>query len=258
MKVLNKFWPPLVPMVVLIAAFELAVRTEFLPGYIMASPSETFRTLVYDYDLYLHAALRTGACAVVGLALSLISGLAFAILFSFFDFARRAVFPYATFFQTVPIIAIAPILVIWFGYGAPTVVASSFIVSFFPVLASSLVGLRSTDPALIDLFRLYQASRWQVLFKLNLPFALPFIFSGLRIAAGLSVIGAIVGEFVTGGGLGAVVDAARSQQRLDQVFAAVLVSTALGLLILAVVNFSGQVLMRRWHASENETSLGDK
>jgi NitT/TauT family transport system permease protein len=164
-------------------------------------------------------------------------------------FLKRAVYPYAIFFQTVPIIAIAPLLVIWFGFGRPTVVASAFIVSIFPIVASTLLGLESTDPALVDLFRLYSAGPVARMTKLRVPFALPQMFSGLRIASGLSVIGAIVGEFIAGGGLGAIVDAARTQQRIDKVFAAVLISAVLGLVMIAVINSIGWLSLKNWHAS---------
>src|SRR5262249_40925223 len=159
-------------------------------------------------------------------------------------------YPYAVFFQTVPVIAIAPLLVIWFGYGLPTVVASSFICGIFPVIASTLVGLQSTDPALLDLFRLYRATRTEALRKLKLPFALPAILTGARISAGLSVIGAIVGEFIGGGGLGGIVDEARTQQRVDRVFAAVLLASLLGLVFFGAIHGLSHFLLRKWHASE--------
>jgi NitT/TauT family transport system permease protein len=202
-----------------------------------------------DAGEFLHAFLETSASAVLGLMLSFTIGTLLAVLLSVSVFLRRAIYPYAIFFQTVPIIAIAPLLVIWFGFGQPTVIASAFIVSIFPVIASTLLGLQSTDPAFDDLFRLYSASRLDHLLKLRIPFALPHVFSGLRIASGLAVIGAIVGEFIGGGGLGAVVDAARTQQRVDKVFAAVLISSALGLLLVALVNFLSWLALRRWHAS---------
>ena len=147
---------------------------------------------------------------------------------------QRAFYPYAIFFQIVPIVAIAPLLVIWFGYGARAVVAAAFIVSVFPVIANTLAGLLSVDPALRDLFRLYGASRAATLWKLQLPWALPYVLTGLRIAAGLAVIGAIVGEFVGGGGLGVVVLEAMRQQRTDLVFAAVGYASLLGLALFGV------------------------
>jgi NitT/TauT family transport system permease protein len=142
--------------------------------------------------------------------------------------------------------------VIWFGYGLRAVVAAAFIVSVFPVIANTLAGLQSVDPALRDLFRLYGASGWARLTKLSLPWALPNILTGLRIAAGLAVIGAIVGEFVGGGGLGVVVLEAMRQQRTDLVFAAVLHAAALGLGLFAAVSFASRTTLRRWHAQERD------
>jgi NitT/TauT family transport system permease protein len=145
-------------------------------------------------------------------------------------------------------------LVIWFGFGQPTVIASAAIVSVFPIIASTLLGLKSTEPALLDLFKLYAASNRQTLWMLKIPFALPQIFSGLRIASGLAVVGAIVGEFIGGGGLGSVVDAARTQQRVDRVFAAVLISSLLGIVLVAAVNIISSLSLGSWHSSERKTS----
>ena len=166
---------------------------------------------------------------------------------------ERAFYPYAIFFQIVPIVAIAPLLVIWFGYGMRAVVAAAFIVSVFPVIANALAGLLSVDPALRDLFRLYGASGFARLVKLSLPWALPSVLVGLRIAAGLAVIGAIVGEFVGGGGLGVVVLGALRQQRTELVFAAVLHAAALGLALFAAVSLASRLSLRRWHATEKES-----
>jgi NitT/TauT family transport system permease protein len=163
--------------------------------------------------------------------------------------ARRALYPYAIFLQTVPIIAIAPLLVIWLGYDRAAA-ASAFIVSVFPVIVNTLSGLLSTDPALRDLFRLYGAGRLMTLMKLRLPYALPSILSGLRIAAGLAVVGAIVGEFITGAGIGGDIIVARQQQRVDKVFADLLLSALLGLALFFLINLASRLTLRHWHASE--------
>jgi NitT/TauT family transport system permease protein len=245
--------PPLLPLLLWIIGMEFLVSTGVVRAFLIPPPSAVIRSMIDDrYELWL-AFLETSSAALLGLFLSFVVGALVAIGLSFSDFLRRAVYPYAIFFQTVPIIAIAPLLVIWFGFGRPTVIASSFIVSVFPIVASTLLGLQSTDPVLVDLFRLYSASRFDGLIRLKLPFALPNIFSGLRIASGLAVIGAIVGEFIAGGGLGALVDAARTQQRIDKVFAAVLVSAALGLAIVAVVNVVSWIALRHWHASAQKS-----
>ena len=131
-----------------------------------------------------------------------------------------------------------------------TVIASAFVVSIFPVIANTLTGILSTDPALRDLFRLYDASTFDTLIKLRFPSALPQILTGLRISSGLAVIGAIVGEFIGGDGIGSVIDVARTQQRVDKVFAAVLMASLLGLALFGIINLVSYLTLRRWHASE--------
>jgi len=196
------------------------------------------------------ALLATSLGALTGFAMSAVTGIAVAVLLSSSRAIERAFYPYAVFFQTVPLIAIAPLLVIWFGYGLQTVIASAFVASVFPVIANTLTGILSTDPALRDLFKLYGATPLVTLFKLRLPAALPQVFTGLRVSAGLAVIGAIVGEFIGGGGLGSVVDIARTQQRIDKVFAAVLLASILGLALFGLINWISHLALRRWHASE--------
>lgn len=248
----SRAWPPLLPLVLTIFLLEFLSRSGVIPQYLLPRPGEVFSSLIDDRVELLEGFQSTALASIIGLLMSFTVGSAFAILLSLSPFLKRAIYPYAIFFQTVPIIAIAPLLVIWFGFGRPTVIASAFIVSVFPVIASTLLGLQSTEPALVDLFRLYSASGRALLLKLRIPFALPHIFSGLRVASGLSVIGAIVGEFIGGGGLGAVVDAARTQQRIDKVFAAVLLSALLGLLMVAVINLIATLSLRSWHASARE------
>ncbi len=250
---ISKFLLPLIPLLLTIITLEAVRRFQIVPPYLLPSPFEVFAALRDDRAELSEAFLATAASSLIALSCSFLVGTGLAILLSLSTLLKRAIYPYAVFFQTVPIIAIAPLMVIWFGFGRPTVIASAFIVSVFPIIASTLLGLESTDPSLVDLFRLYSASAWVRLWKLRLPFALPQIFSGLRIAAGLSVIGAIVGEFIAGGGLGAVVDSARTQQRIDVVFAAVLISAVLGLLIVAALNLLSRISLRHWHASVRES-----
>ncbi|HEY1233011.1 MAG TPA: ABC transporter permease [Candidatus Binatia bacterium] len=249
---ISSLLPPLLPLLVVMGVCELAVRSGWIPSYLIPAPSEVFRSLIDDRLELSIAAWTTLSSAFVGLLLSFTSGTLFAIALSSSDLARRAFYPYAVFFQTVPIIAIAPLLVIWFGFGQPTVIASAAIVSVFPIIASTLLGLKSTEPALIDLFNLYSATAKQILYMLKIPFALPQIFSGLRIASGLAVVGAIVGEFIGGGGLGSVVDSARTQQRIDRVFAAVLISALLGVVLVGAVNFISALTLGSWHSSERK------
>ena len=251
---LSSWLPPLLPLLLSMGAAESAVRMGWVPSYLMPAPSQVIESLIVDRVALALAAWATLSAALTGLVLSFAVGTLFAIALSSSDLARRAFYPYAVFFQTVPIIAIAPLLVIWFGFGSPTVIASAAIVSVFPIIASTLLGLKSTEPALLDVFKLYMASNWQTLWLLKLPFALPQMFSGLRIASGLAVVGAIVGEFIGGGGLGSVVDAARTQQRVDRVFAAVLISSLLGVILVGTVNVFSALSLGSWHSSERKLS----
>lgn len=239
------------PFLVVTFSLEALVRAGWIKAFLVPPPSAVFATILRDWPELLTALAKTSAGTLLGFALSTFAGIAIAIFLSSSRAIQEAFYPYAVFFQTVPIIAIAPLLVIWFGYGMRTVVASAFIVSIFPVIANTLNGILSTDPALRDLFRLYGASPAVTLWKLRFPAALPQILTGVRVAGGLAVIGAIVGEFIGGQGLGSVIDIARTQQRTDKVFAAVLLASALGLAIFGAINVISRVLLRRWHVSEN-------
>lgn len=246
--------PPLVALVVLLALWEGVTRLLELPPWLLPPPSAIAAAGAREAATLLGAALTTGRSALVGFGLSAGVGVLAAIVLSSSRLLERALYPYTLFLQTVPIVAIAPLLVLWFGPGARAVAVSSFIVSLFPVIANTLSGLRSVEPALRDLFRLYGARRVAMLWKLELPAALPHLFTGLRIASGLSVIGAIVGEFVAGfsedaAGLGILVLSAYRQLRTDLLFAAVLAASVLGLALFGAVSLAGARLLRRWHPS---------
>ena len=246
----------LLPFLVVCAALEVAVRVGWISPFVLPTPSSVFSSLFVDRAELFTGLGETALASSMALLLSATAALVLALVMSRSRWARRALLPYAVFFQTVPIIALAPMLVIWFGFGFPTALASAVVASFFPVLASALAGLDSADSAWVDLFRLQRASAWQELMKLRLPASLPYIFSGLRVSAGLAVIGCIVGEFIGGGGLGSVIDAARTQQKLDKVFAAVFLSSALGFLLIAVVGQIARWSLSPWHVSTRMQDRG--
>jgi NitT/TauT family transport system permease protein len=200
------------------------------------------------------ATARTALASAAGFAGAAVAGIALGTLLAGSRFLQRGVYPIASLLQMVPLVALAPILVVWFGYGGRATVASAAIVAVFPVLAATLDGLRSVDPGLREMFRLYGARPWDRLWKLGLPWATPQIVTGLRVAAGLSVIGAVVGEFVSGFGgerapLGIVILAALRESRTDVVFAAVGLSATVGFLLFGAVSALGWLALRRWHPS---------
>jgi NitT/TauT family transport system permease protein len=246
--------PPLVAAVLGLLGWELAVYLLRPPAFLLPPPSAIARAASNQLSTLATACVTTGTSALLGFIASAIVGVAAAVVLSSSRLIERAFHPYAILLQTVPIVAIAPLLVLWFGVGTRAVMASAFIVSVFPVITNTLAGIRSVDPALRDLFRLYGAKRLAVLFRLELPWATLSIATGLRIASGLAVIGAIVGEFVAGfaeerPGLGIVVMTAYRQLRTDLLFAAVACSALLGIALFGAVGLVSFLLLRRWHVS---------
>lgn len=247
--------PPLVALVVILALWEGGARALGVPIYLLPPPSAVLRAAAAQKTVLALAALTTAEAALAGFGLSAAVGALAAIVLGSSRTLEKALYPYTVFLQTVPIVAIAPLLVLWFGPGFRAVAVSAFIVSVFPVIANTLAGLRSVEPPLRDLFRLYGASRRDTLLKLELPAALPSVVTGLKVASGLAVIGAIVGEFVAGfsegaAGLGILVLSSYRQLRTDLLFAAVLLASALGLALFGAVSLLGSKLLRRWHPSE--------
>lgn len=239
-----KHWPSFLAFLLLVVFWSFLVRTSVVPSYLLPGPEQVLISLQEMPSDYWQAFQGTFKSTFVGFAASSLVGFSLALLLVSFDFLKRAFLPFAVFFQTVPIVAIAPLMVIWFGFGEKTVQASAFIVSLFPVLASSLAGLSGADPRLKELFKAYGASKSKQLFSLQIPSSLPLVFAGLQISAGLSVIGAIVGEFVAGGGLGGLIDSARTQQRVDIVFAALFLSSLMGLLFVSAIRSASRLLLK--------------
>ncbi|MCX5745491.1 MAG: ABC transporter permease [Proteobacteria bacterium] len=248
------YGPPLVVLIVGTLLLEAYVRWTHVPIYLAPRPSDVILTLHRERAYLLAASWSTAKAALVGFGLSAGVGVAIALALASSAWVRRAFYPYTVFFQTVPIIAIAPMLSIWLAPGLKAVAACAFIVSVFPVIANTLAGLIATDPALVDLFRLYGASRTAAMLKLRFPAALPNVFIGLRVAAGLAVIGTVVAEFLVGElgeeqGLGVVIVGASHNGHSDRVFAAVLLASALGLTMFGAVNLVARRVLRNWHAS---------
>jgi len=249
--------PPIITFVMLLVIWETVVWWREVPLYLLPSPKAIAMAMADNAGSLAKATMMTTIAAAGGFALSAVVGVLIAIILSSARVIERSFYPFTVFLQTVPLVAIAPLLVVWIGYGIKPVIVSAFIVSLFPIIANTLAGLRSVDPALRDLFRLYGASRWARLVKLNLPWALPNIFTGFRVSAGLAVIGAIVGEFMasyanTNGGLGIIVVSCLRESRTDLVFAAVVLASLMGLALFLSVNLAGYLVLRRWHASARD------
>ena len=247
--------PPLLVLVAGVLVMEKAWDFYKVKTFLVPRPMAIYDCVITNRELLLESTWVTAKPALIGFGASALIGIFAAIVLASSKWILRAFYPYTLFFQTVPLVAIAPLLVVWMDYGMKPVAMSAFIVSVFPVIANTLSGLQSVDPNLRDMFKLYRAGPIATLFKLRLPSALPSILTGLRVSAGLAVIGTIVGEFVASftegtAGLGITIIVANRSQEADMVFAAVLVSSLLGLMLFAVINIASWLLLRHWHASE--------
>ena len=246
----------LLPIVVLaagIAAWEWVVRSYAIPPYVLPAPSAVLQTLVGDWPVLWQSLLTTLLTTLEGFLAAAIGGIALALLFNQSKSLEYSLFPYAVILQVTPVIAIAPLLLIYLPQQT-AVIACAWIVGFFPVLSNTTLGLNSVDRNLAGLFRLYGASRLQTLRYLKLPSALPFILGGLRIAGGLSLIGAVVAEIAAGtagAGSGLAYRIAESGYRLNipRMFAALLLLSAAGIVIYGLLALTSHLVLRRWHES---------
>lgn len=241
---------PALVMLCVLGAWSLAAAR--LPPVLVPSPVEVLLALSGQAPRLGQAAAVTAVSALGGLCVAFAVGMAGAIGFVRFRWLELAFYPYALALQTVPIVAIAPLLVVWLGYGPPVAVSTAAIASFFPILTSANVGLRAAEAEQLELLRLYGASRWQELWLLRLPGSLPYLFAGLRTAAGLGVIGAIVGELVGSNGaplcLGYLVLHSARTADTPTTFAAITVATALSAILFGAVRWTERRVIGAWHA----------
>ncbi|MGB0595559.1 MAG: ABC transporter permease [Rubripirellula sp.] len=231
--------------------WQLAIDRFDLPKALLPTPRQCWAAVMSHRGTLLRGILGTGLAAVSGLIAAVILGSCLAILFSQSKKLRLALFPYVLLLQTVPIVAIAPLLIIWSGYRFRTVIIVTVIVCFFPIVNSVTAGLLSASREASDLFRLYGANRWQRLWRLQIPSAIPHLMVGVRTSSGLAVIGAIVAEFFIGDatsfpGLGTLMMGWQALIKTDALIAAVFASALLGLVIYGVIQLLTGFLLKRW------------
>src|SRR6516225_2053267 len=253
-------WPrivlPITTLALGILIWDLVVRIKDIPPFILPGPGLVASTIVSDWTLLWNSLLATLATTFYGLALALIGGVGLAILFNQSRLIEHSLYPYAVILQVTPVVAVAPLLLIYLPQEA-AVLACAWIVAFFPILANTTLGLNSVDRNLVDLFEIYGASRLKMLLRLKLPAALPHMFGGLKIAGGLSLVGAVVAEIAAGSagaGSGLAYRIAEAGYRLDipRMFAALILLSAAGVVIFLALSAVSYLLLRRWHESALE------
>ena len=244
---------PVVMLAIAVLVWHLVVQIFALPPYVLPGPGLVATTLIADGNLLWNSLLVTLRTTFEGFLLAAVGGIGLAILFNQSRLVEYSFYPYAVILQVTPIVAIAPLLLIYLPQPLAVLVCA-WIVAFFPVLANTTLGLSSVDHNLLALFDLYKASRWQVLWNLKLPSALPQILAGLRIAGGLSLIGAVVAEIAAGSagaGSGLAYRIAESGYRLNipRMFAALILLSLAGVAIFYALSAMSHLVLRRWHES---------
>jgi NitT/TauT family transport system permease protein len=241
--------------VFLLALWSRVVALAKIPAYMLPGPVAVLSAVRERFPSLLNSLSITGEEAAGGLLASILVGVALAMVFAQWRPLRQLVYPYTILLQTVPIVAIAPLVILWIGAGIPAVMVVTFIICLAPIIANTTQGLISVDENLVHLFIMHKASPAQVMFKLRLPNAMPNFFTGIRIAAGISVIGGLTGELFAGstrvgeGGLGYAIIYANNQMETAYMFALVLAATVLGFAFFFVVMFLEWLMLHNWHES---------
>jgi ABC-type nitrate/sulfonate/bicarbonate transport system permease component len=244
---------PLLALAVLLGAWELVVDTGLVPSFLLPAPSQVAAAFVADAPLLMEHAVTTMLEAALGLAIGVVVGFVVALLMDRFEFIALALDPLITVSQTIPTVAIAPLLVLWFGYGLAPKVVLIVLTTFFPVTVSLVQGLRSVDADQIALLRTMGASEWQVFRYAKLPAAASELFAGLRISATYAIVGAVIAEWLGGfRGLGVYMTRVKKAYSYDKMFAVILLIVVVILLLMALVNLIKRISMP-WLKYRSET-----
>lgn len=249
-----KWTLPSLVMALSLLAWHLYVTLNNVPHYVLPGPVLVGQSVIEDWGLLWPALLTTARLTIFALFFAVIGGVTLAVAFTQSKWAEMSFFPYAVILQVTPVIAVAPLLQIYVGNAFVAALLCAWIVAFFPILSNTTIGLKSADHNLQDLFTIYGASRWQRLRYLSAPSALPFFLGGLRIAGGLALIGAVVAEFVigragTGLGLASTLLEASYRFNFGRLYAALILISAMGVVIFAITSLISHLLLRKWHES---------
>jgi NitT/TauT family transport system permease protein len=245
---------PIAMLALLLVAWQIYCDVAEVPHYILPSPRRIYQAFLEDHAMLFKALSVTLQTTFLALAIALVTGLALAILMVQSRWIELALFPYAVILQVTPIVAIAPLILIYTSTTQQALLICAWIVAFFPVLSNTTQGLRSTDHNLLNLFELYGATRWQTLTLLKIPNALPYFLAGLRIAGGLALIAAVVAEFAAGtpgadAGLAFRLIEAQHRLNIPRLFAALLLLSLTGVAIFFATSLVSHLLLRKWHES---------
>lgn len=240
---------PILMIVILLVLWDLAIRLFKIPPYLIPAPDKVVVQLLAEWPRLWKESMTTTYATLGGFALSILFGIPMAMLIAYSRTVESFIYPLLVFSQSIPKIAIAPLFVVWFGFGIIPKIIAAFMLGFFPIVVSTVMGFKSIEPDMLDLARSMRASRWQTFFRISLPHALPSIFSGLKVSVTLAVVGAVVGEFVgSNSGIGYVLQIANGNFDLPLMFAALVVLSMIGVILFVAIDVIERWAIP-WHAA---------
>lgn len=250
-RVLLSAWArPVLLILLIIVLWELAIVIFRIPPYLIPAPDAVIKQLIVEWPRLFREAVPTTYATLGGFALSIAFGIPMALMIAYSRTIESFVYPLLVFSQSVPKIAIAPLFVVWFGFGIIPKVIAAFMLGFFPVVVSTVMGFKSVDRDMLDLARSMKASKIETFMRISLPHALPSIFAGLKVSITLAVVGAVVGEFVgSNSGIGYLLQIANGNFDLPLMFAALTVLSGIGVVLFVAIDVVER-LMIPWHASQ--------
>ena len=233
---------PVLMIIIVLLLWDAVIRIFKIPPYLIPAPDKVVGALIAEWPRLFKESMVTTYATLGGFALSILFGIPMAMLIAYSRTVESFVYPLLVFSQSIPKIAIAPLFVVWFGFGIIPKIIAAFLLGFFPVVVSTVQGFKSVESDMLDLARSMQASRWQTFLKISLPHALPSIFSGLKVSVTLAVVGAVVGEFVgSNSGIGYVLQIANGNFDLPLMFAALVVLSMIGVILFVAID-----MIERW------------
>ncbi|MFH1560274.1 MAG: ABC transporter permease [Chloroflexota bacterium] len=256
---IGQWSPPAALILLALAVWEGAVRLFHVQRWLLPPPSSIGAELIESRSLLLRHTWVTLEEVLLGFALALVVGIALATAIAYSRIVERAAYPFVIASQTVPIIAIAPLLLIWIGYGIWPKIIVVVLISFFPIVVNTVDGLKSADPDMLNMMRTLGASRWQLFTKVQAPSSVPFLFSGVRVAIAMSVIGAVIGEWVgASAGLGYLMTRSAPQFLTDRVFASIFILSIMGITLFALVVLAERYALPwyQWEKRDKATKRG--
>lgn len=251
------FWPLLFGLL-FIGLWYLSIYLFELPEFQLPAPHTIIQAGIEERELLWAGLVQTSYASLLGFVSSVIGGVLLSLLLASSRWAYSGVYPYILILKMTPVIVLAPIIIIWFGQGLSSITIITFLICFFPIVANTTVGLKAADTQLVELFKVYSATRWQEMLLLRAPAAMPYFFTGLKIAAALTPIGALYGDTVAGmgsgaeAGLGFVVVILSAQFKVPALFAAAFTACAIGFAFVGLVNILSWWALHKWHDSYNQ------